>query len=184
MTNHHHDQSTLIDDVSHLPIEAHRRTDALEAQVDNAVNRHRESLLLRVLERDEYRVVRQQRAAELLQGFEHRRAALELAMQSRLDATREACNHVLVMGKVHLREQRIEHFTAVYQRLEARIQGLIDDFITEAEARYERSEKIRVEHLRERERQRQQKAASDFIDTLERLLDEFRRITDETIGGA
>lgn len=174
-------QDVIFDTVEHLPVEAHRRTDELEAQVQRTVARHRDTLLPRLLNREEFRVVREHLVAELVQGFEHRRAALDLAMQSRLQATREACNHVLVMGKVHLREQRIDYFSTAYQRLEGRLQGLIEAYLNEAEARFTRIDRLTIEHLRERERARQEKAAGDFLDTIERLLDEFRRITEETV---
>ena len=181
MHTDHRPHEAIIDSVDNLPVETHRRTDELEQQVITTIGRHRDSLLPRLLDRAEFRVVHEQLVAELKQGFEHRRAALDLAMQSRLQATREACNHSLVMGKVHLREQRIDFFSTVYQRLEARLQALIDDYIREAEARFDRVEAIRIEHLRERERARQQKSAGDFLDTLDRLLEEFRRITEETV---
>ena len=126
--------------------------------------------------------MREHLAAELAQGFEYRRAALSLAMESRLQSIREACNHVLVTGKTHLRQQRISYFGEVYRELENRMQDLADAYIEQADIRFARIDAISSEHLRERERARQQKAAMDFLDTLDRLMDEFRSIVSETIG--
>jgi hypothetical protein len=129
----------------------------------------------------EHRLVREHLAAELALGFEHRRAALGMVLESRLQSVREACNHVLVTGKTHLRQQRIDYFGQVYRELEGRMQHLADGFLAEADARYTRLEQIASDHLRERERARQEKAALDFLDTLDRLMDEFRAILSESV---
>lgn len=164
-----------------LPAEAARRGEDSEQQVGTALRRHSESLWPAVLHRDEHRQVREHLARELALGFEHRHAALGMALESRLQSIREACNHVLVTGKTHLRQQRIDYFGAVYHRLEARMQQLADSYIADADARYGRLEAIRSDHLRERERKRQEKSALDFLDTLDRLMDEFRSIIEENV---
>lgn len=175
---HDHGLSTVLDD---LPAEATRRGNDSEHQVGSAVRRHSESLWPALVNRDEHRLVRQHLARELALGFEHREAALGMALESRLQSVREACNHVLVTGKTHLRQQRIDYFGVVYSQLEGRLQALADEFITNADARYARLERIKSDHLRERERQRQEKSAIDFLDTLDRLMDEFRGIIDESV---
>ncbi len=164
-----------------LPAEATRRGNELEHQVGTALRRHTESLLPALLNRAEHRQVREHVARELALGFEHRRAALGMAMESRLQSIREACNHVLVTGKTHLRQQRITYFGEVYRELEGRMQGLADTSLGEADARYQRLAEIRSDHLRAREAARQEKAAGDFLDTLDRLMDEFRSIISENI---
>jgi hypothetical protein len=178
----------LLADLANLPVEANRRGDESENQVSNAVRRHTTSIIPAVLNRREHLLVREHLAAELAVGFEHRREALTMALETRLQSIREACNHVLVTGKTHLRQQRIEYFGQVYRQLEQRMQHLADDFIAEADARFARVDKIHSEHLRERERARQEKSALDFLDTLDRLLDEFRNIVNENVdrrgGGA
>jgi hypothetical protein len=126
-------------------------------------------------------------AAELALGFEHRRAALSMALESRLQSIREACNHVLVTGKTHLRQQRIDYFGQVYSELEARMQQLADTYVAQADARFARLPSIKADYLRERERARQEKSAADFLDTLDLLMDEFRAILSENVeprGGA
>jgi hypothetical protein len=176
------DTQALTDNIAQLPAEANRRGDEAERRLGITVARHTESMLPRLLNPAEHRVVREHLAAELALGFEHRREALNLAMESRLQSIREACNHVLVTGKTHLRQERISYFGEVYRELEARMQALADAYIAEADARFARVDLIGAEHLRERERMRQKKGALDFLDTLDALLDEFRSIVSETIG--
>jgi len=173
-----HDAIATLDD---LPNEATRRGQDVDRQIGHALRRQTGSFLPALVNRQEHALVREHLAAELALGFEHRRAALGMVLESCLQAVREACNHVLVVGKTHLRQQRIDHFGQVYRQLESRIQALADGFLTEADARYVRLERIASEHLRARERARQEKAALDFLDTLDRLMDEFRAILSENV---
>ena len=84
-----------------LPGEATRRSQDVERQVGLALRRHTESVLPALINRQEHLLVREHLAAELALGFEDRRAALEMVLESRLQTVREACNHVLVTGKSH-----------------------------------------------------------------------------------
>jgi hypothetical protein len=163
------------------PGEATRRGQDADRQIGQALRRHTGSLLPALVNRQERLLVREHVAAELALGFEHRRVALGMVLESRLQAVREACNHVLVVGKTHLRQQRIDHFGQVYRQLESRMQDLADGFLAEADARYARLERIASEHLRARERARQEKAAMDFLDTIDCLMDEFRAILSENV---
>ncbi|MBK1645232.1 hypothetical protein CKO25_11380 [Thiocapsa imhoffii] len=178
MNDHHQPH---VSDLNTLPSEATRRGQDCEAQVQQALSRHRESVLPAILERHEHRQVRAHQAAELALGFEHRRQAIAMALESRLQSIREACNHVLVTGKTHLRQQRIEYFGEVYRQLEQRMNNLTDDYLAEADRRYARLQTIQNEHLRRREQQRQEKAADDFLDTMDQLMDEFRSIISEHV---
>lgn len=168
-------------DLDTLPAEASRRGEDCEHQVRQALQRHRESVLPAILDRREHLQVREHMAAELALGFEHRRQALSMALESRLQSIREACNHVLVTGKTHLRQQRIQYFGEVYRQLEQRMSTLADDYLAEADRRFARIASIRSEHLRRREQQRQEKAADDFLATLDLLMDEFRSILGEHV---
>jgi hypothetical protein len=178
MTN---DNQTLAENLAQLPAEANRRGEEAEHRLGATLRRHNESVLTRLTNPQEHRVVREHLAAELAQGFEYRRAALSLAMESRLQSIREACNHVLMTGKTQLRQERIDYFGQVYRQLETQLQELADAYIADADTRFARVEKIASEHLRERERARQKKSALDFLDTLDQLMDEFRGIIGETI---
>jgi hypothetical protein len=177
------DTDTLTDDIARLPIEANRRSDEAERRLGRTVARHTESVLPPLLNRDEHRIVREHLALELAQGFEHQRETMSLVMESRLQSIREACNHVLITGKTHLRQERIAYFSEVYRQLEARMQALADTYIADADIRFARLGAIAAKHLREREQRRQEKAALDFLDTLDALMDEFRGIIGETVGG-
>lgn len=168
-------------DLETLPVEATRRGQDCELQVQEALRRHRESVLPALFERREHQQVRAHLADELALGFEHRRQALSMALESRLQSIREACNHVLVTGKTHLRQQRIEYFGEVYRQLEQRMSRLTDEYLAEADRRFARLEAIQNEHLRRREQQRQEKAADDFLDTMDQLMDEFRAILSEHV---
>jgi NADH dehydrogenase/NADH:ubiquinone oxidoreductase subunit G len=168
-------------DLDNLPVEAARRGEDAEQQVRLAMRRHRDSVLPALIDRREHKLVREHEAAELAIGFEHRRQALTMALESRLQSIREACNHVLVTGKTHLRQQRIEYFGEVYRQVEQRMNRLADDFLAEADRRFARIASIQSEHLRQREQQRQEKAAEDFFVTLDQLMAEFRSIISEHV---
>ena len=176
------DRQTQTGEIRNLPADATRRGDEAEHRIGTALRRHTQSILPGLLHREEHRLVREHVAAELVLGFEHRRAALAMALDSRLQSIREACNHVLVTGKTHLRQQRIDFFGQVYSDLEARMQQLADAYIAAADARFARLQTIQSETLRSRERARQEKSAQDFLDTLDRLMDEFRAILSENVA--
>lgn len=187
--NNAHDAATRpsIQTADTLPAEATRRGQDADQQMTRVLRRHSESVLPALLRRDEHRLVREHQTAELAMGFEHRRAALEMVLESRLQSVREACNHVLMTGKASLREQRLQYFGQVYAQLEQRMQRLADEFVSEADRRYAALERIQAPHLRDRERARQEKAAASFLDTLDQLMDEFRAILGEAVkvrGGA
>ncbi|AGA89193.1 hypothetical protein Thimo_0323 [Thioflavicoccus mobilis 8321] len=175
------DNHALTVDLDDLPAEATRRGDDNEQRVDQALRRHTESLLPAMLERGRHRLVREHLDTELALGFEHRRQALSMALESRLQSIREACNHLLVTGKAHLRRQRIEYFGEVYRQLEQRMSQLADDYLAEADTRFARIEGLKSEHLRQREQQRLERSADDFLATLDRLMDDFRAIISENV---
>ncbi len=176
------DRQTQTPDARNLPLEATRRGDEAEHRIGHALRRHTQSILPALLNPQEHRLVREHVAAEMALGFEHRRAALGMALDSRLQSIREACNHVLVTGKTQLRQQRIDTFGQVYRDLEARMHQLAEDYLAAADARYTRLQSIQAEHLRVREQARQEKAAGDFLDTLDLLMDEFRAILSENVA--
>lgn len=171
----------IANNISIRHTEAKRRGHNIEEQMSNAVRRHGDSVLPGVLNPKKHRLVREHLITELSLGFENRRAALEMVLESRLQSVREACNHVLVTGKTQLRQQRIDYFGQVYRNLESSIQKIADQFLAEADARYARLTRISSEHLREHERKRQEKAATDFLDTLDQLMDDFRAILSENV---
>ena len=164
-----------------LPGDAARRGEDNEHRVTQALERYQDSVIPGLPPRKERRLVREHLTAELRLGFEHRRAALGMVLETRLQSIREACNHLLVTGKTHLRRQRIEYFGEIYHQLEERLSRLADDYLKETDARFSRLETIKSDHLRRCEQQRLEKSADTFLSTLDALMDEFRSIVREHV---
>ena len=53
-----------------------------------------------------------QELSEIRTGFEYRRRLLDLAVEARLQAVREQCDHLLMTGKSEIRRERQEFFAA------------------------------------------------------------------------
>ena len=163
------------------PQEVARSGDSNEQQVMNAIERHNQAPFP-VLNRSERKLVQQHMIEELTQGFEHRRRALNMVLETKLHSIQEACNHVLVTGKTHLRQQRLEYFGEVFRQVEQRMNGLADDFLKDMDARFERLKEFKNEAIKQREKIRLEKSVDDFLDTLDQLMDEFRSIISEHIS--
>ncbi len=168
-------------EIDNLPAEATRRGEDSEQQVTNAMKRHNQPVFPLFFNRKERNLVQDELVAELTQGFEHRRKAIGMALETRLHSIREACNHVLVTGKTHLRQQRLEYFGDVLRQVEKRMSKLADDFLTDADQRFERLEQYKSDEIRKREKQRLEKSIDNFLNTLDRLMDEFSNIINEHI---
>ncbi len=162
------------------PKDVARSSDSNEAQVMSAINRHNQ--IPGIFNRPERKLVQKHMIEELTQGFEHRRKALSMVLETKLHSIQEACNHVLVTGKTHLRQQRLEYFGEVFREVEQRMNGLADDFLSDMDKRLERLNSFKNESIKHREKQRLEKSVDDFLDTLEQLMDEFRSIISEHIS--
>ncbi len=168
-------------EIDELTEEAAKSGDRCQQQVNMAVEQHRRSIVSFVMDRKRARQVRESLSKELALGFDHRYKALAMALETRLHSIREACNHVLVTGKTHLRQQRIEYFGRVMQRLEQRMQEITEEFLQDMDRRYERLEKYRSSVIRAREEKRLDSCINNFLDTMDRLMDEFRNIIEEHV---
>ncbi len=168
-------------EIDELPAEASRRGEDSEQNVESAMERYSNPAMPVFFNRKERRLVQDELVAELAQGFEHRRKALGMALETRLHSIREACNHVLVTGKTHLRQQRLEYFGDVLRQVEKRMSILADDFLLDADKRFEKLEQYKSEEIRKRERIRLEKSVDDFLSTLDSLMDEFSNIINEHI---
>ena len=168
-------------EIGDLPAEAMRRGEDSEHQVVHAMKRHATPAFPIFYNRKERRLVQEQLVAELAQGFEHRRKAVGMALETRLHSIREACNHVLVTGKTHLRQQRLEYFGDVLRQVERRMSELADDFLRDADQRFTRLEQYKSEEIRAREKQPLEKSIDGFLGTLDSLMDEFSSIIHEHI---
>lgn len=163
------------------PDEVSRSGDSNEQQVRHAIHRHNQ-VPFPVLNRPERKLVQQHMIGELTQGFEHRRQALNMVLETKLHSIQEACNHVLVTGKTHLRQQRLEYFGEVFRQVEQRMNSLADDFLSDMDARFERLKDYKSDAIKHREKQRLEKSVDDFLDTIDQLMDEFRSIIGEHIS--
>jgi hypothetical protein len=167
--------------IENLPEEATQKGADSEQQVNRAMERYSNPMMPVLFNRKERALVQDQLVAELAQGFEHRRKAIGMALETRLHSIREACNHVLVTGKTHLRQQRLEYFGQVLRQVEQRMSELADDFLRETDGRFEKLDQFKSEEIRKRERKRLEKSVDDFLGTLDRLMGEFSNIINEHI---
>lgn len=158
----------------------HQGTDH-EERVNQALDHHQQRRWPPLFNSEEYKQVQAHRVAELSQGFEQRRQALSMILETRLHSIREACNHILVTGKTHLRQQRIEYFGEIFRQVEQRMSKLADEFLSDMDARMQKLEGYTSEVIRKREQQRLEKSVDDFLTTLDCLMDEFRSIIHENI---
>lgn len=173
-------QANPNEQLNRLPQEAIKTGENNERQVVLAIRRHNQAAFP-ILNRNERKVVQKHMLDELSQGFDHRRQALGMALETRLHSIREACNHVLVTGKTHLRQQRLEYFGQVFRQVEQRMNHLADDFLNDMDKRFERLNDYKTESIKQREKIRLEKSVGDFLDTLDQLMDEFRSIIGENI---
>ncbi len=165
-----------------FPAEAVRQGEDNEVRVQQALARHNGRFTTLLAGRDERKMVQDNLIGELSKGFEHRRHALGMVLESRLHSIREACNHILVTGKTHLRQQRLEYFGQVYRKVEMSMSALSDQFLLDMDARFKRLDEFSSESIRQREQARLEKSVDDFLSTLDSLMDEFRNIIHENIS--
>lgn len=165
-----------------FPAEAVRQGEDNEVRVQQALSRHNSRFTTMLAGRDERKMVQDNLMSELSKGFEHRRYALGMVLESRLHSIREACNHILVTGKTHLRQQRLEYFGQVYRKVEISMSTLSDQFLADMDERFKRLEQFSSESIRQREQVRLEKSVDDFLTTLDSLMDEFRNIIHENIS--
>ncbi len=152
-----------------------------EHRIAAALRDHANPVLPAIFNRQERKVVQKALIAELEQGFEHRRKAIGMALESRLHSIREGCNHVLVVAKTQLRQQRIEYYAQSLRQLEHRMQILADTFLAEADQRFERLDSYQHESIRQREKARIENSVDQFLTTIDRMMEEFINIVSEHI---
>jgi hypothetical protein len=166
--------------LNQLPEEATQRGEDNELRVSKALDVYGDQQVW-PFNSKQRKVVQTHLMEELAQGFEHRRKALDMALETRLHSIREACNHVLVTGKTHLRQQRVEYFGDVYRDVEQRMNNLADEFLTDMDQRFERMKEYKSEVIRQREHQRLETSVENFLETMDVLMTEFRNIINEHI---
>ena len=150
--------------------------------VNRAMQREQDNFIARLFPSDSERQVRRHELQQLQVGFDYRRRALHLAVETKLQAIEESCNHVLVTGKAEIRRQRQEFFAEEKLKLQQSMNQVIDRFHTEMERRFDTLGKLRHEVLREREEQRLLQAVDRFHAMLDELEDGFVSIIHEGVS--
>ena len=178
----HYDTIDQTELTNVMPKATTRHQGQIDHRVERALHSHKNRIIPAVFKSEERKLVQTHLAAELVQGFEHRREALAMLMETRLHTVRETCNHLLVAGKTQLRQERIEYFASVYRDLEKKLHGLTDEFIQDTDARFERLEALKTKVVRQREQQRLERSIDDFLATLDGLMQEFRNLVAESVN--
>lgn len=164
-----------------LPFDATKRSQANELQVESAVKRHQGRSFLLPFNREERKQVQSNIMAELEMGFEYRRKALALTLDARLQVIEESSNHVLMTGKTYLRQQRSQFFAKELMVLKHNMDGMADEFSINIDHRLKQVKKYNNEMIRAREQQRLEKSVDTFLDTLDKLVDDFINIVNESV---
>lgn len=153
-----------------------------EALVSQAMEQNTGGWLHRILPDNRRRLTLGAERDELAAGFEYRRKSLQLAVDSKLQAVEEACNHVLVTGKSEIRRERQEFFADQVSRLAMSMHNYAEAFNTEIDQRLmEIERKYQTEIIREKERQRLIRQIEDFHIVLEEMATEFQQIINEGV---
>ncbi len=78
--------------------------------VAHTLQRDNQGFVTRLFPTDVSRIVSQHEFQQVQTGFEYRQRALRMAVDTKLQAVEEMCNHVLVTGKSEIRRERQEFF--------------------------------------------------------------------------
>jgi len=151
-------------------------------KVDAAIERRQASLLSRLLPDAVDRKVEEHAITELDIGFDYRRRALQMAVDSKLQAVEEMCNHVLMTGKSEVRRKRQEFFANQRLLLQRTLDDLAQRFNEDMEKRLYALDRMNHPTLREREARRLENAIDEFHATLERLTQDFLAIVEEGVS--
>lgn len=156
--------------------------DGNACKVDAAITRHHSRLLARLLPDGIGRKVQEHALIELEVGFDYRRRALQMAVESKLQAVEEMCNHVLMTGKSEVRRKRQEFFANQRLLLQQTLDDLAQRFNADMEKRLFALDRMNHPTLREREARRLENAIDEFHATLERLTQDFLGIVEEGVS--
>jgi len=165
-----------------FPARAVRQGEDNERLIGTAMDHYQQRTLNWLGSRAERQLVQEKLIQEMALGFDHRRQALGMVLESRLHSVREACNHILTTGKTHLRQQRLEFFGQVFFEVEQQLNVLADEFLNDMDARFKKIESYQSTVIRDREQARMQRSLDGFMQTLDCLMDDFRHIIHENIG--
>jgi len=150
--------------------------------VNTTLTRVHSNLLRRLFPGELERVVRGHDLAQLQTGFDYRRRALQMAVETKLQAVEEMCNHLLVTGKSEIRRERQEFFANQSLKLQGAMNDCADAFNQRMENGFQRLQTIRHDYLRGKEEERLLKAVDQFHDMLNELVAEFAGILHEGVN--
>lgn len=150
--------------------------------VDNAKQRAHTNLVHRLFPGQEGRMVQAHELAQLQTGFDFRQRLLQMAVDTKLQAMEEMCNHLLVTGKGEMRCERQAFFAQKTLELQTKLDDNADKFNRQFDDRLQRLETIRHDHLRRREEERLIRTIDQFHAMLAELADEFMAIIHEGVG--
>ena len=119
--------------------------------------------------------------AQLKTGFEYRRRALQMAVETKLQAVEEMCNHVLVTGKSEIRRKRHEFFAEQKLKLQESMNAYAERFHTDTDRRFDALATLRNDYMRSREEERLMRAVDEFHVMIEQLGQQFLDIIREGI---
>lgn len=149
--------------------------------VDNTLAQAHTNFLRRLFPGELERLVQLHELAQLKTGFEYRRRVLQLAVETKLQAVEEMCNHVLVTGKSEIRRERQEFFAGQSLKLQATMNDCADTFNRQLEERFQRLESLKNDYLRGQEEKRLLRIVDQFHGMLEELVTEFIGIIHEGV---
>lgn len=175
-------------DQSNTPI-LEREPSALQPHMESntslvakTLGREAQGILARLFPREVDQIVQTHQLEQLQTGFEYRRRALQMAVETKLQAVEEMCNHLLVTGKSEIRRKRQEFFAEQKLKLQETMNAYAERFHTDMDRRFEALAGLRNGHLRQREEQRLLLAVDQFHDMLEQLGNEFLDIIREGVS--
>lgn len=105
-----------------------------------------------------------------------------MAVETKLQAVEEMCNHLLVTGKSEIRRERQEFFAGQSLKLQAAMDECADAFNRQIDGRFQRLDNLRNDYLRGREEERLLKAVEQFHAMLDELAAEFVAIIHEGVN--
>ena len=150
--------------------------------VEKARARVDHRLLSRLMPEASTQLGREAELTELEAGFEYRRQILLLAVQSKVQAVEEACNHLLLTGKSEIRRERHEFFADQLSRLARSMHGYAEDFNAEIDLRLDEiTTRYKSEIIRKKEEQRLCRQVEGFHQVLDEMATEFQQIINEGV---
>jgi len=173
-------QTTHILEREHEVLQPHMESNT--SLVARTLDRPSQGFLARLFPDEVDEIVQTHELAQLQTGFEYRRRALQMAVETKLQAVEEMCNHVLVTGKSEIRRKRQEFFAEQKLKLQESMNAYAERFHTDMERRFDAMAAMRHERIREREEQRLLRAVDEFHDMLDQLGREFLDIIREGVS--